>query len=446
MPAIQPAIAVNAAEEPVFRKITLRCAPFLFLCFVFNYMDRTNIGFAQLQIKGDLGFSDVAYGIGAGIFFVSYSLFAVPSNLLMTRIGARKVLSGSLILWGLTSAATMFIHTPRQFYAIRFLLGAVESGFFPGIIFYFTQWYPSYRRANVTGVFQSATVVAGILSGVLSGALMTYLNGYWGLRGWQWMFVVEGLPAAIMGIILLFYLDDRPSDAKWLSDTEKKLVLDALRNDPAAAGGHQTLGKALLDWRTYVLGVIFFFAVTGTYVLAFWQPTMIKELGVSSIMMIGLYTTIPSIAAVVSKIWIGYDSDKKKELRWHFAIPALAGAFGMVLMPLFPHSPLLGIACLTLATAGVHGCIPVFWSVPGLYLSGTAAAGGIALITTMGNMGGAVGTPALGFIKARTGSFTDGMLLMAACLVFAAVLVVAMVSAKKKKAAQSAAVPVEDAS
>jgi MFS family permease len=402
----------------------------LFLCFVFNYMDRTNIGFAQLQIKVDLGFSNVAYGIGAGIFFVSYALFALPSNLLMAKIGARKLMSGSLICWGLTSICTMFIHTPHQFYAIRFLLGVVESGFFPGVIFYFTQWYPSDRRANVTGIFQSATVVAGIVSGVLSGALMTYLNGYGGLWGWQWMFLLEGLPSAVMGVVLLFYLDDQPKDAKWLSDAEKEMILHALRSDPAARG-HHTLGKALVDWRVYVLGFVFFLAVISTYVLAFWQPTMIQGMGVSSVMAIGLYSTIPAIGAVIAKIWIGHHSDARKEIRWHFAIPALAGAVGMALMPLFPHNPLFGIACLTVATAGAHGCIPVFWSVPGLYLSGTAAAGGIAVITTLGNTAGAVGPVLLGFIKSATGSFTDGMYLMGGLLALGAVLGFSMVSGNK---------------
>jgi MFS family permease len=399
-------------------------------------MDRINIGFAQLQMGHDLGITNVQYGFGAGIFFVSYSLFAVPSNLLMAKIGARRLIFGCLLLWGLIAAATMFIHTATQFYTVRFLLGVVESGFFPGVIYYFTKWYPSDRRANATGIFQSATVVAGIVSGILSGALMTYMNGYLGLHGWQWMFLLEGLPSAVMGIVIFYYLDDEPNDAKWLSEAEKSLILNALERDATSLSGRRTLSHALQDWRVYLLGLIFFLAVIGTYVLAFWQPAMIKSFGVSSIMKIGLYSTIPAIAAVIAKIWIGRHSDSKKELGWHFAIPAFAGAAGMLLIPIFPHNPLLGIAALTLATAGVHGCIPVFWSVPGLYLSGTAAAGGIALISTIGNTAGVVGPIFLGFVKSATGSFNDGMYVMSALLILGALLVLALVSKHAKIPAQ----------
>ncbi len=424
----------SSAENYAFRKVTARCVPLLFVCFVLNYVDRTNIGFAQLRMSSDLGISNLQYGLGASIFFVSYSLFAIPSNLLMAKIGARKLICGCLFLWGLIAAGTMFVRTPAQYYIIRFLLGVVESGFFPGVIFYFTKWYPTDRRASATGIFQSATVVAGVVSGVLSASLMTYMNSYWGLHGWQWMFLLEGLPSSIVGILVFFYLDDAPQDARWLSNEDKNLILAALARDPAAAKGRQTFGEAVKDWRVYLLGLIFFLAVIGTYVLAFWQPAMIKGLGIASIMKIGLYSTIPAIAAVIAKIWIGAHSDSQKELGWHFAVPAFAGALGMVLIPLFPHNPLLGIACLTLATAGVHGCIPVFWSVPGLYLSGTAAAGGIALISTIGNIAGVVGPAFLGFVKGTTGSFDIGLYVLGALLITGGVLVLVLVSTGTKAA------------
>jgi sugar phosphate permease len=419
-------------EDAAFRKVTLRFLPLLFACYVFNYMDRTNIGFAQLQMKSDLGFSAVTYGLGASIFFVSYSVFALPSNLLMTKIGARRTIFGSLFLWGLASAATMVVRTPREFYTVRFVLGVVEAGFFPGAIYFLTKWFPSHRRAKANGMFQSATVVAGVISGVLSGALITYLNGLLGMRGWQWMFMLEGLPSAILGIVVLICLEDEPEDAKWLSDSERKSVIDALRKDPGSAANHQTLKRALSDWRVYLLGVIFFLAVVGTYVLAFWQPIMIKEMGAASIMTVGLYSTIPAAAAVISKIWIGHHSDKTRELRWHFAISAFVGAAGMLLIPFCPHSELWGIACLTVATAGVHGCIPIFWSVPGLYLSGTAAAGGIAVISTMGNFSGAVGPAALGFIKNATGRFDIGLDIMAGLLLLGALLLFLVMSNRKQ--------------
>jgi MFS family permease len=426
-------------QEAVYGRVTRRFIPLLFTCYLFNYVDRTNIGFAQLQMRGDLGLSAMAYGLGAGIFFISYSLFAVPSNLLMTKIGARKTIFGCLFLWGLTSSGTMLVRTPTEFYLARLLLGAVEAGFFPGVIFYFTQWYPSHRRANVTGIFQSATVVAGVVSGLMSGALMTYLNDFWRLRGWQWMFLLEGLPSLAMGIVVLLFLDDSPQRATWLSEDEKSVLLDALTNDAAADGKH-TFRAALVDWRVYFLGLIFFSAVIGTYALAFWQPMMIRDFNVSSIMRIGIYSTIPAIAAVVAKIWIGYHSDKHRELRWHFAVPALAGAIGMLLVPLISRDPLVGIACLALATAGVHGCIPVFWSIPGLYFSGTAAAGAIALISTLGNFAGAVGPVLLGYAKNHSGTFNGGMYTMSALLVVAAVLTVVAVSRKPGAALREMAV------
>lgn len=432
MNVLNSATAQSAVQEAVYGRVTRRFLPLLFTCYLFNYVDRTNVGFAQLQMKGDLRFSAMAYGFGAGVFFISYSLFAVPSNLLMTKTGARKTIAGCLFLWGITSSATMFVHTSLEFYIARFLLGTVEAGFFPGVIFYFTQWYPSDRRANVTGIFQSATVVAGIVSGLMSGAIMTYFNGHWRLHGWQWMFLLEGIPSVAMALLVLCYLDDRPQEAAWLSTADKAVVLEALANDPVTAGGRHTLREGLVDWRVYVLGAVFFGAVIGTYALAFWQPMMIRDFSVSSIMLIGVYSTIPALAAVGSKIWIGYHSDKHKELRWHFAAPALLGAVGMLLIPFVSHNPLLGIACLTLATAGVHGCIPVFWSIPGLYFSGTAAAGGIALISTLGNLSGAVGPVLLGYAKSKTGTFDLGMYAMSALLVFAAVATLAFVSRKSQ--------------
>jgi sugar phosphate permease len=421
-----PLAPASSASDVVYRRVTLRFLPLLFLSYVFNYVDRTNIGFAQLQMKGDLGLSEVAYGLGAGIFFITYSLFAVPSNLMLTRIGARKTIFLSLLLWGITSSCTMFVQTAMQFYLLRGLLGIVEAGFFPGVIYYFTQWYPSYRRANVTGIFQSATVVAGVVSGVASGALIAYLNGHAHLRGWQWMFLVEGMPSVVMAFLVWFYLDDVPSSADWLSASEKAVIIDALKSDPAVVPARHSVGEILANGRVYLLGVIFFLAVIGTYVLAFWQPAMIRDMGVSSILRIGIYSTIPSIAAVIAKIWIGYHSDKTHELTWHFAAAAFSGALGMLLLPVVPHNAVLGIACLTLATAGVHACIPIFWAIPGLYLSGTAAAAGIALISTMGNIAGFIGPTSLGYIKKATNSFAAGMWIMSGMLIVGGFLILAM--------------------
>ena len=423
-----PAPPTVERENALYLKITLRFVPLLFLCYVFNYMDRTNIGFAQLQMKGDLGFSDVAYGVGAGVLFISYTLFGLPSNLLMTKVGARRTIFGCLLGWGLCSMSTMFVRSIHQFYAIRFLVGAFEAGFFPGVIFYLGYWFPVQRRGQVIGMFMSATVVAGVMSGLLSGALMSFLGGFWGLRGWQWLFLIEGLPSVILGIVLYFYLENKPEDAKWLTETDKKCIADALVRDLAGASQRRTLLQVLRYWRVYLLGVIFFLPITATYVLAFWQPLLIRDFGVRSVIAISLYTTIPAIAAVIFKIWVPYRSDQKGERRWHYSVSVLAGALGLSLTTVWPHKPLLGIIFLALATAGVHASIPVFWAVPGQYLTGTAAASGIAIISMIGTLGGIIGPPTLGFIKSATGSYRDGMYLQSALLVLGALLMLATVS------------------
>jgi MFS family permease len=343
-------------HDALFNRVTARFLPLLFLCYVFNYLDRTNIGFAQLQMKGDLGFSDVAYGLGASAFFVSYALFQLPSNLITATVGARKTVFVSCVGWGMISAGTMFIHTTHQFYFARFCLGVVEAGFFPGVVFFFTKWYPSYRRAKVTGIFLSAAVVSGIVSGVLSGSIMTYMNKYHGLRGWQWLFLVEGLPAIALGTMAYFRLDDEPASAKWLSDQEKKIILETLGRDEAQ---NVDLKKTLFDWRVYLLGLLYFVGTIETFILAFWQPTMIKAFGVTSIMSIGLLSTIPAAAAVISKIVAGYHSDLKRELRWHYAVPAIVGAIAFTALNFFPHNELGGMISLSLAAAGAHATIPI---------------------------------------------------------------------------------------
>jgi MFS family permease len=412
-------------HDAIFHKVTARFLPLLFLCYVFNYLDRTNIGFAQLQMKGDLGFSDVAYGLGASAFFVSYALFQLPSNLITATVGARRTIFVSCVSWGLISAGTMFIHTPNQFYFARFCLGVVEAGFFPGVVFFFTKWYPSYRRAKVTGIFLSATVVSGIVSGVVSGSIMTYLNKYRGLQGWQWMFLVEGLPAIILGTIAYFRLDDEPASADWLSDQEKKIILETIERDRAQ---NVDLKKTLFDWRVYLLGLLYFLGVIETFILAFWQPAMIKAFGVSSLISIGLLSTIPAAVSVVAKIFAGHHSDLKREVRWHYAVPAIMGAIAFTTLNFFPHNALGGMISLTLAAAGAHATIPIVFAAPGRYWSGKAAAGAIAIISSIGTLSGAVGPSLIGLLKTDTGGFAVGNYIQSAFLVVGAVLMLTLIS------------------
>ena len=376
-------------------------------------------------MKSDLGLSDVAYGVGASMFFVSYAIFQLPSNLIMAAVGARKTIVVSTVSWGLISAGTMFIHTPHQFYFARFALGVVEAGFFPGVVFYFTKWYPAYRRAKVTGIFLSAAVVSGIVSGLLSGSIMTYLNRYRGLQGWQWMLLLEGLPAIFVGIITYFRLDDGPESAKWLSEQEKQIVLETLAREEAQ---NVDLKKTLFDWRVYLLGLLYFLGAIETFILAFWQPTMIKAFGVSSLMSIGLLSTIPAVAAVIAKIVAGHHSDLKKELRWHYAVPAIMGAVAFTALNFFPHNLLGGIVSLTLAFAGAHATIPIVFAAPGRYWSEKAAAGAIAIISSIGTLSGAVGPSVIGVLKTHTGGFAVGNYMQSALLVLGAVLMLTLIS------------------
>ena len=423
-----PPAPVDAFDpESTYSRITRRFVPLFFIAYVFNYMDRTNIGFAQLQMKGDLGFSDVIYGIGAGMVFVSYTAFGLPSNLVLVKIGARKTLFGCLVGWGLCSMTTTFVRSPHEFYAIRFLVGAFEAGFFPGVIYYFSQWYPLHRRGKVTGIFSSATVVAGVLSGLISGPLMVSFGGLSHLHGWQWLFVIEGLPSVVLGVFTYFYLQDKPEEATWLSASERWFVSEALKKETVLSGRRESLWQVLRYWRIYLLGLIFFLAITDTYVLAFWQPLLIKDFGVHGVVAISLYSTIPAMAAVIAKVGVPYLSDLKRERRWHFAISALLGACGLSLTTLWPHNLVLGLFFLAVATAGAHATIPVFWTVPGQYLSGRAAASGIAVISMIGTLGGIVGPPMLGFIKQMTGSYAGGMYLQSILLVLAAILMLATV-------------------
>lgn len=423
--------------DDLFRRVTRRFVPLLFVSYVFNYMDRTNIGFAQLQMKSDLGLSDVAYGIGASMLFVSYTLCGLPCNLVLARIGVRWTMLGCLVGLGLTSALTLFVRTRNEFYVCRFLLGAFEGGFLPGIIFFFGKWFPSQRRARVIGLFMSATVVSGVVSGFASGAILNWLSGWAGLRGWQWLFVMEGLPSVFLGVAAFFLLDDEPRRAKWLSEPDKALIADALADDAAAAPKHSTIGQALRDGRVYLFGLVFFLVITVAYVLAFWQPRLIKDFKISNVMAIGVLSTIPSLAAVVAKIWVPLHSDKVGERRWHFAVSALAGAAGLALLVHFSYSPLTGIVCLVLATAGAHGCIPVFWAVPGDYLKGDAAATGIAVISMMGTIGGIVGPPMLGYIHTLTGSFAYGMYAQSGFLAASAALMMVAIAPNGPLAARS---------
>ncbi|WP_432259439.1 MFS transporter [Cupriavidus sp. TMH.W2] len=419
--AVNPGVSSAAFEDATYRKVSWRLVPFLLLCYVVAYLDRVNVGFAKLQMLNDLKFSETIYGLGAGIFFIGYFLFEVPSNVILHKVGARIWIARIMITWGLISAAMMFVTTPTMFYVLRFLLGIAEAGFFPGIILYLTYWYPANRRGRTTTYFMTAVALAGVIGGPLSGWVMQGFDGHNGWSGWQWMFLLEGIPSILVGLWVLAYLDDRIAHAKWLSVEEKALLErniaseDAHKEDPP-------IRTVMSSPRVWLMSAIYFCFVMGLYGVSFWLPTIIKQTGVKGALDIGLLTAIPYGCAVIGMVLVAYSADRSGERRWHIAIPALAGSLGLLLSVQWHNDTTLAMVALTLATIGILTTLPLFWSLPTAFLAGTGAAAGIALINSLGNLAGFLSPYAVGWLKDLTHSTDSGMYLLAACLVVGAAL------------------------
>jgi D-galactonate transporter len=409
-------------EAETYRKITRRILPLLFLGYLFAFLDRINVGYAQLQMKSALGFSDATYGLGAGIFFLSYLLFEIPSNLLLERIGARLTLLRIMVLWGLTSAGTMFVATPGQFYMARFLLGLFEGGFFPGIILYLTYWYPSSRRAAVTGQFMFAVPVAGMVGGPLSAWILSSLDKVAGLDGWRWIFLIEGLPTVVLGIVCYFTLRDEPSQATWLTDSEKALVQRLLSSD---GSGHRRgrdgwgfpLYEVLRDAQVWVLVFIYFACAVASYSFTFWLPAMIKGFGIENIAQIGWWSALPYAFGGAGVLLITRSSDRRRERRWHVGGSLIAAALLLVATVIRPQSQLVDLAILCVCAFFLLGAAIAYWSLPPTYLDSKAAPGGIALISSVGVTGGFVGPTIFGFTKDATGDFAAGIYVVAAIMI-----------------------------
>jgi D-galactonate transporter len=412
----------SAFESATYAKVGWRLIPFLMLLYFVAYLDRVNVGFAQLQMKSDLGFSDAVYGFGAGIFFLGYFLFEVPSNLVLHRVGARIWIARIMITWGIISALTMFIRTPTMFYVARFLLGLAEAGFFPGIILYLTYWYPAEKRSQMTAWFMSAVALSGLIGGPVSGWILHSFHGHSGLAGWQWLFLLEGLPAIVLGVVVLFFLDNGIAQAKWLSEAEKKLLQDRIASE-SQSKTHVSALQAVGSPRVWLLALVYFSVVMGLYGLGFWLPLLFKTTGVSDPLTIGWLVAIPYGVSIVAMILVGRHSDAKRERRWHVAIPALLGALGLLLSTLWTDSTLGAVLTLTLATCGIMTVLPLFWSLPTAFLTGTAAAAGIALINALGNLAGFFGPSIVGWVKQATHSTNGGILVLAGFMVLCAVLV-----------------------
>lgn len=416
----------NDPLASLYRRVSWRLMPFLFLCYVAAYLDRVNVGFAKLQMLSDLRFSDTVYGIGAGIFFVGYFLFEVPSNLLMTRTGARIWIARIMISWGVISSAMMFTNSVASFYVLRFLLGAAEAGFFPGIILYLTYWYPAHRRARMVAVFMSGVAVAGVVGGPLSGWIMKTFAGLHGLSGWQWLFLLEGVPSVLLGVWTLFYLDDGIRSAKWLGEDDKQKLEQAIAAD-GKQQQHMPLAEMFSNGKVWLLALVYFLFVMGLYGVSFWLPQLVKNSGIDDVFTIGLLTAIPYFVAAVVMVLAARHSDRSGERRWHAAVAALAGALGLIVATVYSDNTVIAMAALSVATAGILSTFPIFWSLPTAMLGGAAAAAGIALINSVGNLAGFVSPYLVGAIKDATHSTASGIYLLAASLVAGAVLVVAAV-------------------
>ena len=416
--------ADSAFEEQAYAKVFRRIVPLIIVCYIVAYLDRINVGFAKLQMEIDLGFSQTVYGLGAGMFFIGYFFFEVPSNLIMYRVGARLWIARIMITWGLLSMCFVFVKTPFWFYTLRFLLGAAEAGFYPGVILYLTYWYPDRRRAAIVATFMAAIPIAGIFGNPLSGWIMDGFDQVAGMRGWQWMFIIEAIPAVILGIVVMFCLYNGIREATWLTEDEK-LLLE--RNIEAEASTKKksphSLGAVFTDPRVWMMSAIYFCFVMGQYGLTFWMPTLVKATGVESNFVTGLLSAIPFLVAVVAMILCGRSADRHRERRWHLIIPALCGAVGFVVAALTAGNTAIAITFLSLAAAGVLTCAPLFWSLPTSFLRGSAAAAGIAAINSIGNLAGFVSPYLIGFLKDFTQNNRTGMYMLAGMLVLGAILV-----------------------
>lgn len=411
-----------AAEERVYAKVTTAIVPFLFICYLAAYLDRVNVGFAKLQMLDELKFSETIYGLGAGIFFLGYVLFEVPSNIVMHKVGARLWIARIMITWGLISGAMAFVTTPMSFYVLRFLLGVAEAGFIPGVLLYLTYWYPAARRGRITAIFLAAIPVASVIGGPLSGWILSSLSGAQGYSGWQWLFFVETIPSLVLGVVVLFYLDDRVANAKWLSDDEKKIIETNIANDSHGKEEFSDLAYAFKTPRVWLLGVAYFAIASGIYITSFWVPTIIKQTGVADPLKIGLLTAIPYGVAIITMIVTNAHADRTRERRWHTVIPTLLAAVGLVITALSLNNTVAAMVGLTIAAASISTCQSSFWTLPANFLAGAAAAAGIALINSIGNIGGFAATYLVGWMKEWTGTTAASLFLFAAFLVIAAAM------------------------
>jgi MFS transporter, ACS family, tartrate transporter len=401
--------------------VSWRLLPLIVVIYLVAYVDRTNVAFAALTMNKDLGLSNYVYGWGAGIFFIGYALFEVPSNVLLERFGARIWIARIMLTWGLISGLMAVVTGPISFLVLRFLLGVAEAGFFPGMILYFTYWFPSAYRARVISTLFVAVPTANAVAAVASGAILE-MDGVFGLKGWQWIFILEAIPAVLLALVVLRVMTERPAVASWLKPEQRDWLERRLQEERLTIerAGRLTLVQALVDRRVFVLSLIYLASVTASYGIVFFMPQIIKGIGLSNLMT-GFVTAIPYLIGTVGLLLWGYSSDRCNERRWHFIIASLLGAAGLAGAGWFGSS-YVALGAMAMATTGLYGSRPSFWPLPSTFLTGTAAAGGIALVNSIGNIGGYIGPFIVGWIKDSSQSFEAGLYFLAACSLAAGIL------------------------
>lgn len=418
----------DPVAQSALRKVRRRLIPFLFLLYIVAYLDRVNVGFAAIDMNRDLSFSAAVYGMGSGLFFLSYTLLEVPSNLMLVKLGARVWIARIMFTWGLMSTAMIFVTGPVSFYFLRIMLGAAEAGFFPGLIFYMTHWFPARERGQAVGLFMTATAMAGVIGAPISSGLLQ-LDGAFGLRGWQWLFLVEGLPAILLVPVVLKGLTERPEDATWLEPAERAWLANEIAAEQAqTAGAHLTFRDAAGSGRLWAMSMVYLCIVIAFYGISFWLPQIMQSTSGLGSATIVLLSAIPYIAATAGLVIVGTRSDRTGERRWHVAIPCLIGATGFVLTVLVPTTLTNSLVTLSIAAFGIWGTLGPFWTWPTAFLRGTAAAGGIALVNSIGNVGGFAGPFLIGWIRDTTGGFSAGFLTLAGFLVAGAIIAATMPS------------------
>jgi MFS transporter, ACS family, tartrate transporter len=423
-----------AIERMTYAKIRRNLLPFLFVLYVTAYLDRINVGFAALQMNRQLALSEAAFGFGAGVFFLGYFVLEIPSNLLLRRFGARLWISRIIVSWGVVAIAMMFTRGARSFYLLRFLLGAAEAGFFPGIIFYLTHWFPSRERARAISLFMTATQVAGVIGGPLSGLLLE-MNGVWHLAGWQWLFLAEGVPAVVLGAVTAKYLPDAPRDARWLNSAERRVLTARLALERDTRNAQHTMRDALRSGKVWLLAVLYFGIVFGHYGIALWLPQILKGFGGMTDLRVGMLSAVPFLVAAVVMVVVAKHSDSREERRWHLALSAFGGGIALAATAAV-RGPWISLLTISVAAAGISSTAGPFWTLPAGFLDGAAAAGGIALINSTGNLAGFVGPSVVGLLRQVTGSFAGGLLAMALAVSIAGLIALLLRGVERRQLGQ----------